>query len=399
MIKSNKKAIAFASVAFCGLFAFLSFGSLPNIAANAIDNEYDIVSEKECEIAANKWLVQNYDDDTVIDEIIPVMTGEKITSYCVNFTCNGEPNGYIIIDSDKESRNFIPEFSLSGKGIYETLSESAEISNTFATSKKVIYSVGNLDYAIPINREGSVLYSSSNETITKSALKHMDEQIAAKKPSFVNERTEAEKKIYYDGFFSETDMSFNSLKKLCNIDGANSFKPSLMSELRVEGGFSGNCTPTAATNLFSLHVEERWGMGEFFTRQEIYNSIVSFGKWNQFGELGMTLSSAIKGMKSTARSIFFHSLVSISLSSDGWDKWEESIVENIPILTAVWGLKNNNGSWEEVGHAIVGIGYRVYDDGACYLRVLDGWYPSNERYIWFNSDYFTDKEGYSIIIL
>ena len=70
------------------------------------------------------------------------------------------------------------------------------------------------------------------------------------------------------------------------------------------------------------------------------------------------------------------------------------------MLTGVRGSRqDSDGNWIEVGHAIVAIGYREYESGARYLRVLDGWNANNNRYIWFNSEYFDSIDGIGLTLV
>lgn len=187
---------------------------------------------------------QNYDDNTILGEIIPIVTDDEVTAYCVNFQKDNKPNGYVVIDSEKYATNYVKEFSLSGLGIYDALVKNSGTENVTDTNK-VIYSLGNYDYAISINSVGTWFYSSMSQLFTKAKLQAFWDKLSDFVSDILDTRTESEK-------------------------------------------------------------------------------------------------------------------------------------------------------WVEVGHAIVAVGYREYTNGDNYLRVYDGWNDTADKYIWFNSDYFTSIKGTKI---
>ena len=151
----NKK---FVTLLMSFLFAVIITASLSPLAvfAQTQGKELsDTVSIEECEQAAKIWLSRNYTDDTQTDEIIPIMAGDKVMSYCVNFKNSSGPNGYVVFDAYRYTTEIVSEFALSGKGIYDTLYANAGITEvtpyTSGTStanvEKVIYSLGAYEYA------------------------------------------------------------------------------------------------------------------------------------------------------------------------------------------------------------------------------------------------------------
>lgn len=109
----------------------------------------------------------------------------------------------------------------------------------------------------------------------------------------------------------------------------------------------------------------------------------------------MSFSQATRGMKSAVNGAGY-SFSSDTYWLDLWSDWKRDLGNDFPILTSVYGYKQNAGSWEKVGHAIVAVGYREYESGANYLRVYDGWNWTNDKYIYFNSNYFTSVDGVCI---
>ncbi len=368
------------------LFLFLYTKDEKAVVA-ATDDQCETITIEECEIAAQKWILQNYQDETEIEEIIPIVTGgEVITSYCVSFVKNSEPNGYIIINADRYASNYLLEFNLSGKNIYDTLFENSGITQR-SKSNKVIYSLGAFDYAIRL--DGEKYYTNKDEIISKSEINEFGNNINQDKAKYRNERTSEEKKEIYDGFFTESTIPTAGFQINVNISGAEDFIPSLMRELRVKNGYNGNCTPTAATNLLSFYKEQR-GFSNFpLTRQNMYDRIVSLSEWDQYGNSGMALSTANIAMAKTAvLSLYTYS--SDALESNVISEWTKKLQEDYPVLTAVWGYDQTDSGWVEVGHSIVAVGLKMFAlSGDYYLRVLDGWNRTNGRYIWFTSEYFT----------
>ncbi len=349
----------------------------------------DYITIEECKIAAQKWIKQNYNNETIIDEIIPILSMDKIESYCINFKKNDTPKGYLILDANKYAVNYIKEFSLSGNGIYQTLIKNAGITTNEA--ERVIYSLGGYNYAIPINFSGSSLYSTSNTFLSKQDLNlFYDTTNYVNYP--IDTRSDAEKKEYYDGFFSFSEIPTIRDCFCYTIKGAHKFIPSTMDELVTLGGYSGNCSPTASTNLLSYYCEQRNFTNLGTSRKNIYNNFVKASGWNEFGNQGQSSADAIKGMKTVVENAGYK-YKSDTYMFNYWTDWTRDIDKDYPVFTSLRGLKETNGTWEEVGHAVIAIGYREYVDGYKYLRIYDGWNDTSDKFIWFNSDYFKSIKG------
>lgn len=67
-----------------------------------------------------------------------------------------------------------------------------------------------------------------------------------------------------------------------------------------------------------------------------------------------------------------------------------------PNIIFIKGHKYDTASkeWTTVGHNVVGIGYRVSKDEKLYfIQVCDGWNPTGERYVKYNTDTITLFKG------
>lgn len=136
------------------------------------------------------------------------------------------------------------------------------------------------------------------------------------------------------------------------------------------------------------------------SRQATYKEIVnisgftsylpSSAKYDQKGLNLIQINNAIskyvksKGYKYSSDTYWFNL----------WSDWRRDINNGYPVYTSIQGLSFANNEWINVGHAVIAVGYREYvANDAKYLRVLDGWKRTSDRYIYFNSNYFTSKNG------
>lgn len=62
-----------------------------------------------------------------------------------------------------------------------------------------------------------------------------------------------DKEVYYDGFFTSGTISSTGGYTSTTITNAGAFTPTVMGDYKIENGYSGNCTPTAAANLLSYY--------------------------------------------------------------------------------------------------------------------------------------------------
>lgn len=407
-LQNFKKFLVLIVVAVVLVCAFLFMGFSPaNFADTELANEQDIATIDECTNAAKVWLSQNYNDGTEIGDIIPIIEGDETSAYCVNFQLNNEPNGYVVIDTNKNSGECIKEFGLSGEGIYETLVDNYNANgygNLNGKREKKIFSTGLFEYAIPT--DNNTCYTSNNEKLSLNFIKELSHKINSLRLSYDTKLTE--KKELFEGFYNGTALGTVNFTH-AYLTGIEDFRPSVMTDLRPSSSPNqdlivnlGNCSVTAATNIISYYAEKR-GFSNLLinnSRQATYNKIVEISgfktylpstKYNQEGLNLIQINNAIskyvksRGYKYSSDTYWFNL----------WSDWRRDINNGYPVYTAVRGNKlDDYGNWHEVGHAVIGVGYREYQiNDEIYLRVLDGWNRTSDRYIYFNSNYFTSKNG------
>lgn len=401
----NKK---FVTLLMSFLFAVIISASLSPLAvfAQTQGKELsDTVSIEECEQAAKIWLSRNYTDDTQTDEIIPVMAGDKVMSYCVNFKNSSGPNGYVVFDAYRYTTEIVSEFALSGKGIYDTLYANAGITEvtpyTSGTStanvEKVIYSLGAYEYAVSENNSGSKFYTSYGTSISRTDINEIGEDVKAVKEM----KSETDSLVPYSGY---TDALIwgsqlpgnNDNCLIYNIGNSPDFIPSTAANLR-NGSNQNNYVPTAGANILSFYSEKRGFNKLGSNRQTIYGNIVNKSGWAYNGSGEMSNSKLKDAMKSVVKSAGY-TLSIDTYTWDRWSSWTRDLRAGHTVYTVFYGYTAEGINNKKEGHALVAVGFREYNSGHQYLRVYDGWYASSDRYLLFNSDVITDKDGACIYV-
>ena len=393
MTKGRKRLKIMAALLLAVLLLVLSGANFFRFRVNAEEEDGTALTESECLVAADNWIRINYEDETRVADVVPVMCDDQIHSYCISFEKDGDPNGYVVIDTDRNAVNNITEFSLSGQNLYDILREKIQEETDCEAEGEAIYRTGPYEYAL--KTDAGNYYTSSSETIGRKEMEVLQEHVQAERTG--RETVESEYLSYYEGFFYDSEIPSEGEFYGYNIKGAAGFIPSIMSDFRAEGDYKGNCGPTACTNLLSYYSEiwDYTGLGT--SREEIYENVLTVSGWDRQGSSGMTMSEANSAMKKIAKAAGY-SYSSDSYWFDLWSDWTRDIENGWPVYTSVRGMKlNTEGAWESVGHAVIAVGYRVYDD-AKYLKIYDGWNAANNRFIWFDSDYFTSIEGRKIKI-
>lgn len=120
---------------------------------------------------------------------------------------------------------------------------------------------------------------------------------------------------------------------------------------------------------------------------------------NNDGNGSGTYHSNLKsGLKSYLQSRSY-SLSIIDYVFNLWINFKSSYdLGNCNIIFIEGNHLNREGEWEQVGHFVVGVGYRIMNDGTRYIRVYDGWNNSNSRFIHFDSDSLTQFKGSSMVV-
>ena len=171
-----------------------------------------------------------------------------------------------------------------------------------------------------------------------------------------------------------------------------------MSELR-NGTNTGNCGPTAAANLCALYYSK--GKTNILIDGDIdetYSALVTAVSFNENGTEGTYYSNLKSGIRNYVRGRSY----SISINDylfDTWGNFKGDFDDNKSNIIFIEGRKKNEaGQWITVGHFVVGIGYRVMNDGTRYVRIYDGWNKSNNRFLHFDADSLVTFCGASVSI-
>ena len=393
----NKK---FVTLLMSFLFAVIITASLSPLAvfAQTQGKELsDTVSIEECEQAAKIWLSRNYTDDTQTDEIIPIMAGDKVMSYCVNFKNSSGPNGYVVFDAYRYTTEIVSEFALSGKGIYDTLYANAGITEvtpyTSGTStanvEKVIYSLGAYEYAVSENNSGSKFYTSYGTSISSTDINEIGEDVkAVKENTLISPLIDTD---YRDNMVWGNTLYGTFESK--TISDADSFIPSTSDDYRPINGCENNCGPTAAANILNFYREKKGFSNLGSSRQSVYDKIIGASGWNEYGKERTTASEMKEAMNKVVKSAGYKFYRDTYLY-DKWSTWKRDLDKDHPVYTSFRGYRNDDyGNRVKKGHAVVAVGYREYSNGLNYLRIFDGWYSTNDRYLLFNSSTITGKDG------
>ena len=339
-------------------------------------------SIEEITSLAEFWARENYQFIVIIDEIIPISDGLNICAYCISYKLDDKPYGYVVIDSNRYALNCILEFCLSGESIFKVLQNNAKY-NDNENTEKIIYRIGSFNYAI---LTGECYYCSTGEQINDIELESLCEiyRNSISPESYLN---------YREGFYSAGTITASGTYTYQNLTNIAYFMPSLMIDFPSS---QINCTPTAATNIISYYKEQRGFTGINVSRQNLYSIIVSASGWNSTGTTGMSIEDARDSLHAVVNA-FGYDFDSSTYLFDLWSDWTRDIYNDFPVLTAVYGYRqDNNGNWIYKGHSIVAVGYRQYSSGPKYIRVLDGWNATVDRFIWFNSSFFTSVDGICI---
>ena len=348
----------------------------------------EYITLKECYIAGIKWIQANYNDNTTIGSILPIHNlDDSLNSYCLNFTKDGAPNGYLVISADKYASHYIREFSLDGNGIYASLLECGNIPNPV---ENVIYTITPFEYAVKYTDDSIVMLYSSSAGEMKYAEALDTFGVVAKQNELPRSSTE-NREEYYDSFFNGDSLQNYSSSNDYVLPGASAFVPYTMLELS-HGVSMGNCGPTLATNLVAYY--EYIGMTGMLlmpiqNNSDIdltYDTIVNYvgyvvGGTTYFHDLQNGVELYINGNTPYSATV-------THFQSHTWTSFKSAFDAGKCVMIDLMGDKyyESTDTWGTAWHYVLGVGYRILNDGSKYVRVYDGWYPSNSRFILFDSD-------------
>lgn len=383
------------------LIVVLVLGMATDVSAatkgtNSFNAEY--ITIDECMRAGSKWITANYSENTTISGVIPINDLDgTLNGYCINFSTDGKAAGYLVINALKYSDSYIREFAFDGNGIYDQL-----VINSQAKGKAehVLYMTNPFEYAIKYQNGNGVQYYNSDTSV----LSEQDEISAFGEVPFDNDvylpaagTLSNDRQEYYTAFFDNSDLTSYTSNNNKTITGALSFTPYLMRDLRT-GTNTGNCGPTAITNICGYYRSR--GKTNIFKNNSLsdtYDEIITAVHFDIYGSDGTLYVNAKGGLVTYIESRAYD----ITLDSyllNRWSSFKSDFDAHRPNLILIEGYKLKNGSWEKVGHFVVGVGYRIMNDGERYVRVYDGW-NATSRFIHFGDDALTSFKGTAVDVL
>lgn len=357
-----------------------------------VDNEKYITVD-DCCVAGKKWIIANYPEGTEIKNIIPIQDlDNRLVGYCINFSTNGFDAGYLVLNADKYAESYVKEFALDGSGIFDTLVEKIPSKGRTSTvTAPVIYSTNPYQYAIKYSQGNKELFYNSDCRVMDYASEiEIYEQGDSLNYVELSQQSDdgQSKEEYYKSFFNESDLTAYSWSEDKSIPYAEYFIPFTMGAL-VDGSNKGNCGPTAAMNICKYYKEKRSKTNMYLNDSvtDTYSALVDAVEFDRNGKDGTYYDKLQSGLKSYINGRGYTAKIG-DYWFDWWSDFKRDFDGGYPNLIFIQGNKydTTTKSWITVGHFVVGIGYRVSSDGEQYVRVCDGWYTSNERYVLFKSD-------------
>lgn len=383
------------------LIVVLMLGMATDISAatrvtNPDNSEY--ITIDECMRAGSKWIAANYSDNTTISGVIPIKDLDgTLNGYCINFSADRKAAGYLVINALRYSDSYIREFAFDGNGIYDQLvTNSPAKGNT----EHALYQTNPFAYAVKYQDRNEVRFYNSDTTVLSEQAEisafggtPADRDVSSPAVRTLNN----DRQEYYDAFFESSDLTSYTSNNNKTITGALSFTPYVMGDL-LTGTYEGNCGPTAVTNICGYYRSR--GKTNIFKNNSLsdtYDAIATAIGFDINGNQGTLYANAKGGLVTYVESRSY----SITLDSyllNRWSSFKHDFDADKPNLISISGYKLKDGSWTEVGHMIVGVGYRIMNDGECYVRVYDGW-NATSRFIHFGDDALTAFQGTSVDVV
>lgn len=366
-------------------------------SSNSTVSDSSYITAEDCILAGKKWIAANYPQGTEIESVIPIMSlSGQLSGYCINFIRDSQPAGYLVLNASKYSRTYIREFALDGAGLYDQLCENGEV----CTTEEIIYSTNPYEYAVKFKTDNQTFFYNTNSTILSFA-----DELASycitdcfKKLQLNTAEVGTEsKESLFDAFFNGSSLTDYSFSNSLAIAGSTAFTPFLMSDL-VTGENTGNCGPTAVANICGYYNSR--GLTNIYLNgniEDTYDALVSAVNFDIDGTSGAYYSNLKTGLSSYVRSRSYEITIN-SYWLHLWSDFKRDFDDGKPNLIFIQGYTLENGSWVTAGHFVVGIGYRITNDGTRYIRVYDGWNATSSRFILFDSDILTEFKGASVYI-
>lgn len=323
-------------------------------------NEYSNLLEEDrqnTKTFIENWIANTYKNDgTELSKITKTYGyNDAVSGYIIDFKKDNMPNGYILLD--KQSKNHIKEFALSGESISNRLTEN---SDTSLKDLKIYQKFGNL---FAKNKRESIdkLYDLYNNIISSRDIFNTtlySNEIYKELVFFPDERVDSQN----------------------NVDLPNSVYVTPLTTYNYSD--DGNCALVATANII------RWSRSVGKVKNENFNDYYDMKRITNF-KIGLNDIQALEGLKKYAKE--YNQKVKIDAYwFDTWDDFTRDIrAQKIIFL----GLK----PWlAKAAHAMVVVGFNEMPSGGKYLRVYDGWHRVATRYIEFKKSNYSKFDGASV---
>jgi len=356
------------------------------------------------------WIDQNYTFKAKVDEVIPVVNGyEELIGVLITYKFKGDPCGYLVLSLIETDDNPVVAFSLEGEDIFTSMSRVGGYTNNSSKIKK-LYSETMTSFSIETANGKGILKSNGviedkDEFIKNS--KAMADRVKELYPDVVEKIDTATQifygkstKLIYDAF---SGVPSGTIQSQGNLTGATTFTPVLMKDMPAYNDYTktagsqneGNCGPTALTNVIKYYHEKRGKTGLLrYGDLRIY----TYGRLSFLSgyhpDIGMNTSVVISTLTTYASEQGF-------TCSGGaywlnlWSDFTRDINADKAIVLFVKGKIDDKDS---NGHFVVVLGYRQHTNNAQFLRVADGWYASNNRFVKFKPVELTSFRGFCVPI-
>ena len=362
----------------------------------ASGSEY--ITIDDCRKAGLKWIQANYPEGAEISGIVPIKNlDDQLNGYCVSFSCGNKDAGYLVLNARKDCDTYIREFCLDGSGIYTNLVYDSQVRSNI---EETIYSTEPFMYAIKYEDEKGVHFYNSDSSVLSAEKEYSRfggiNYYGEEQPSDAS-RGESNKEEYYDAFFNGSSLTNYTTSNNKAITGCENYTPFTGSYLRT-GTNTGNCGPTAAANICGYYNSR--GKTSILINGNIiptYDELCTRVGFDINGTGGTTYSNLQVGLRTYVQMRTYTCAIS-DYASDSWARFKSDFDANKPNLIYIRGNVLENGTWTTVGHFVVGVGYRVLNDGTRYIRVYDGWNSSTNRFLQFDADSLTTFKGASVSV-
>ena len=359
----RKLSIPLLLIFMLSLLPIFTIGSISHFTANAqsekqVSNESKWLTATEIgKLCINSFLYQG----AIIDQIIPIENQEGYSGLCITYqNTDKKQDGYVIYSTKYEG---IVSFGTHGNSPYHTLITIADSFYATSSTKTLIfenklYTENFLDYSIRVN-DSTTMFEISQKGIY--------------------ELNDVKSSFNYGGFVTNLPTSNANLTIMSglNSNSLNNFIPVDANQMNPYA--SGNCGPTAGTNMIKLW-RELMGKTNLGSDQEVYSYIV-----NDVGENGLLMSSVANSTKRFAKSKGY-TVNLYNYVGDFFSYFTRDIDAGYTILVSVGNDLSNC-------HLVVAVGYLTYSNSNVrYLRVLDGWTNNTNQYL--NFDFYTRTAGY-----